>query len=96
MSSFICIRLLCAYLILHNFHPRLPSLIYPIPTTSPTTTMAPQMPGLLKREKSFLDKTAFNFPSFTTKGLFDHVEHDLIATVGEFIGTVGLVGPMLE
>lgn len=49
------------------------------------------MPSMLKRERSFLDKSAFNFPSFTTKGLFENLEHDLIATAGEFIGTVCIV-----
>lgn len=46
-------------------------------------------PVFPRKEGSFLDKTAFRVPpSWTSKGLFDDWFNDLVASCGEFIGTV--------
>jgi hypothetical protein len=34
----------------------------------------------LKREGSFFDKRALSFPTVTSKGWFDNLENDLVAT----------------
>lgn len=45
-------------------------------------------PTVGKREGSILDKKAFKPQNWTTKGILRTLDVDLIATAGEFLGTV--------